>query len=130
MKEDIPWNHGNNLLPILDTQMDVVGGNIVHHHYAKKMSSLEVVLRRSTMSMGAKLSILVQEGCRRLRNCSIDLPWSTKLVHLNKLMVQMRWAEYSQKTRGIVAERILGKLDNNMRNYEYLQRPLYRELKS
>ena len=91
MKEDIPYNHHNQLLPILDTQMGVVNGQVVFHHFSKKMSSLEAVLKRSSMSMGAKMAILVQEGCKRLRNCSISLPWDTKLTHLNKFMVQIRW---------------------------------------
>ena len=67
MKEDIPYNHHNQLLPILDTQMGVVNGQVVFHHFSKKMSSLEVVLERSSMSMGAKMAILVEEGNRRLR---------------------------------------------------------------
>ena len=90
------------------------------------MSSLEVVLKRSAMSMGSKMAILVQEGCRRIKNCSVQLEWEEKVIHLNKLMVQMKWGGYSQVTREIVAERILGKLDNNLRNFTELDRPLYR----
>ena len=41
-------------------------------------------------------------------------------------MVQIRLAGYSQGTREIVAERILGKMDNNLRNFYHLNRPLYR----
>ena len=33
MKEDTPGNHSNGCLPILDTHMEVVGGQIVHHHF-------------------------------------------------------------------------------------------------
>ena len=106
--------------------MGVVGGQIIHHHYTKSMASLEVVLERSAMSAGSKMSILVQEGCRILRNCSWDLPWESKLAHLNKLMVRIKWAGYSFNTRVIVATRILGKLDNNLRNFHLLGRPLYR----
>ena len=71
MKEDISWNHDNNLLPILDTQMGIRDVKIVRHHFSKKMSSLEVVLGRPAISMGSKLSILVQEGCGRVQNCSV-----------------------------------------------------------
>ena len=38
--------------------MGIRDGKVIHHHFSKKMSSLEVVLGRSAMSMGSKLSIL------------------------------------------------------------------------
>ena len=103
MKEDIPGNHGSKLLPIQDTQMGVVDGQIVHHRYSKPMASLEVVLKRSAMSMGAKLAILTQQASRRVRNCSNNLPWESKVMHVNRLMVQMQWAGYGQNQREIVA---------------------------
>ena len=37
MKEDTPGNHPDRMLPILDTKMAVVGGQIVHPHYSKPM---------------------------------------------------------------------------------------------
>ena len=39
LKEDTPGNHSNGMIPILDTQMALVDGLIVHHHYAKPMAS-------------------------------------------------------------------------------------------
>ena len=74
MKEDIPSNHPSGCLPILDTQMEIVNGRIIHHHYSKPMSSLEITNRRSAMSKSTKLSILIQEGARRARNTSKELP--------------------------------------------------------
>ena len=44
-------------------------------------------------------------------------------------MIQMMWARYGENSRKIVAERILGKIDNNMRNLNHLNRPLYRSKK-
>ena len=35
---------------------------------------------------------LVQEGCRIVRNCSLDLQWEVKLRYLNKLVVRIKWA--------------------------------------
>ena len=90
------------------------------------MASLEVVLFRSSMSMGAKLSILTQEACRRIRNFSPALPWSLKVKEINKLMWQMKEGGYSEGTREIVARRTLGKVRMNMWNLEHLQKPLYR----
>ena len=60
--------------------MRYLDGKVIHHYFSKKMSSLKVVPGRSVMSMVSKLSILVQEGCRRVRNCSVELPWKIKLT--------------------------------------------------
>ena len=58
MKEDTPVNHPNKRQPSLDTEVQVVEGNIIHFRYSKHMSSLEVILKNSSMSMGSKLVIL------------------------------------------------------------------------
>ena len=90
------------------------------------MASLEVVLERSSMSLGSKISILVQEGCRMMRNCSPQMDWDSKLTHLNKLMVRIRWAGYGFGVREVIATRILAKVENDARNLRDLGRPLYR----
>ena len=46
MKEDVPWNHENKNLPILDTQMRIVGGQVIYQHFSREKSSLGVVLKR------------------------------------------------------------------------------------
>ena len=53
---------------------------------AKPMASVEVILHRSALTMSSKLNILVQEGARRIRNCSPNLPWMTVQNFLNRLM--------------------------------------------
>ena len=99
MVEDLPGNHETGYLPILDTAMKVEGGQIRFIHYSKPMSSLEVVSGRSAMSQGSKISILSQEGARRLRNCDTSTTWEEKLTFINKLMVQMKWSGHSEATR-------------------------------
>ena len=106
--------------------MAIVDGLIVHDHYAKPMASLEVTLGRSAMSKGSKYNILVQEGCRRLRNMSPSSSWDSKVPHINKLMIQMAWAGYTFKDREIVATRILAKYDTDIRNYTTEGKNIYR----
>ena len=117
MVEDIPGNHSDGYLPILDTQMAVKNGKFTFLHYSKPRASLDVTLERSSMSMSAKLNILTAEGCRRLRNCSLDTPWSTQVKFLNKLMISMMWGGYTPKVREVVARRILAKYTNNLQNF-------------
>ena len=118
MVEDIPGNYAFGYLPILDTQMTVVNGKFLHKHYSKPMSSLEVTLQRTLMSMSAKLNIIANEGYRRLRNCSPNLPWAEQVTYLNKLMISMLYGGYSGKTRQIVARRVIAKYTNNMYTIE------------
>ena len=87
MKEDVPGAHPNGRLPILDTEVQILDGKITHFHYSKPMASLEVIPKRSSMSMRSKLDILTQEANRRIRNCSPSLPWTSKLPSVNRLMI-------------------------------------------
>ena len=121
MKEDTPGGHPNGRLPILDTEVHILEGRIVHYHYNKPMSSLEVILRKSSMSLGSKLDIFTQEA-----NCSPSLPWNEKLKYVNKLMIQMKWAGYPETARTIVATRALAKMDNDVHNLLHLGHPIYR----
>ena len=126
MKEDVPSNHASKMLPILDTQMRMVDGQIVHHHYLKPMASLEITLGRSALSHSSKLNIIVQEGNRRLRNTSKTIPWKDKVHLINKLMIQMYWAGYRRKDREIVSKRILAKQENDRVNHETEGKEYYR----
>ena len=78
------------------------------------------------MSMANKLNILTQEGSRRIRNCSLSLPWEEQREYLNQLSIQMMWSGYSQKCRELVIRRVLAKKDNDLFNLKHLDRPIYR----
>ena len=69
------------------------------------------------MSKASKYNILLQEGCGRLKNMSPTTPWETKVLLINKLMIQMIWSGYNTKDREIVARRILAKHETDMTNY-------------
>ena len=127
MKEDVPSNHPSGAIPILDTEMWIESGRIYHSHYSKPMASKEVILERSAMSTSSKVNILVQEGARRLRNCSLDLSWDKVVSYLNNLMTSMYWGGYSTSQRTLVATRILARHQNNLTNLEEQGRPLYRD---
>ena len=127
MKEDTCFHHGNGRLPILDTEMWMEGGKIVHSHYSKPMASMEVLLARSAMSLASKMDILVQEGGRRIRNCSLDLDWNQVIPFINKLMISMFWAKYPEEVRRMVGVRIMARRNTNLKNLEDLGRPLYRD---
>ena len=78
------------------------------------------------MGMATKINIMVQEGNRRVRNCSMQLPWKVRLRYINRLMAQMMWSGYSQSIREVVARRLIAKIDTNLYNLKHLDRPIYR----
>ena len=126
MKEDTTADHPNRCIPILDTEMWMEDGQILHSHYQKPMASMEVIQARSAMSLASKMDILVQEGSRRIRNCSLSTPWEEITPFLNKLMISMYWARYPESVRRTVATRIVAKWNTNLESLKSLGRPIYR----
>ena len=126
MLEDTPHHHQSQYLPILDTEMRVSNGKFEFRHFSKPMASTEIVNSKSAMSLGSKINILVNEGNRRLRNCIPSMEWKYKVPFLNKLMVSMKWSGYSERVRELVSVRILARYNQNLKNFKYEGRPLYR----
>ena len=81
---------------------------------------------KTAMSMANKISILTQEGSRRLRNCSLSLPWEVQKEYLDRLAIHMKWSGYNQKVREVVLKRVIAKRENNIHNLETLNHPIHR----
>ena len=71
------------------------------------------------------MDILVQEGSRRIRNCSPTTNWVDITLFLNKLMTSMYWAKYPESVRRTVAMRIVARRDTNLENLKSLNRQIY-----
>ena len=74
MEEDIPSNHMDGKLPILDLHcwLDREDGVYKIHYdfYRKPMASRRPLKQRSAIPENQKRSILIEEALRRLRNVS------------------------------------------------------------
>ena len=123
---DVPSNYRDNLLPILDLKMGINEGKLVFYFYSKSMASQNVVHMRSALTSKQKMNILVEEGCRRLKNFSPTLPWRTKVNALNKLMIQMYQVEHKESFREKVADRIIAKYKDTLMNHVSGKKPMYR----
>ena len=62
-------------MPVLDFQMHVDGETILYEFYEKPCASGLVIPANSAHSKQLKLSVMVEEGVRRLRNNSRGLPY-------------------------------------------------------
>ena len=129
MEEDYPSKHTSGKLPILDLQVWVGEGQVLHLHYRKPMASKSVINRRSAFTTREMKNILLEEASRRLRNCSPNLPWVTKAAQLTELNIQMLDAGHSQDFRDLITTRAVAKYSNSLKNHRKVgegQRRMYR----
>ena len=76
---DCPSNHPGGRMPVLDLQMFVgEEGLIMFEFYEKPMAHKFVIPCKSAHSKKMKLAVMVEEGVRRLRNCSKGIDWERK----------------------------------------------------
>ena len=87
----------NNRLPTLDTEIwwDEVSKNIKYSFYEKPMCPNIVIQKDTALSENCIRSSLVQEGVRRLLNCSGDLPVIEKQEILSKFASKMLNSKHS-----------------------------------
>ena len=72
---DVPSSNENGRLPVLDLELEVVNGRIEHGYFEKPCTSEVVIPYTSAHSRKMKMSIMVEEGVRRLRNAARGLDW-------------------------------------------------------
>ena len=117
LKEDVPSNYQSRTLPILDLELWVQGNRIYHQFYKKPMASRMVVQANSAFSTAKKRSILMEEGLRRLRNCSPELEWSDKVKFLNRFSSDMRRSGHVTSFRRRILRRVILKYKTDLTNY-------------
>ena len=84
---DTPSSHLAGMFPVLDLQMWVDKDNcLLYKFYSKPCSSRYVIPEKSAHSKRIKMCVLVEEGLRRMKNCSRRLDWE----HRKGVMVE--WA--------------------------------------
>jgi hypothetical protein len=125
MEEDCPSNHSPAKMPILDLEV-WVDGEIMHQFYKKSMASRKLVLAKSAFSTSKKRSILLEEGMRRLRNCSPNLPWDTKAKFLNRFSSDMKYSGHTPSFRQIILRRTISRYQTELTNHLEGKKKLYR----
>ena len=81
---DYPSNYPNGKVPVLDLQVNIQNNKFTHEFYEKPCASKMVIPHKSAHSRKMKMSVLVEEGLRRLRNNSrgLDVETSRKVMAL------------------------------------------------
>ena len=90
------------------------------------MATRKVVHAKSALPTRVKRSILLEEGSRRLRNCSPELEWEDKVVHLNRLSSEMKNSGHSESFRRTILQRVVSKYENSLSNHQEDKVNMYR----
>ena len=126
MVEDCPSNHPSGRMAILDLEVWVEDRRVNHQFFKKKMAGRKLVQARSAFSTSKKRSILLEEGIRRLRNCSPELDWSIKAYFLNRFSSDMRYSGHSQDFRRTILKRIVARYLTEVSNHLEEKTRMYR----
>jgi hypothetical protein len=96
-------------LPILDLEVWEEGGILLHQFFKKPVASKFVVSAHSAFPASKKRAVLVEEGVRRLRNNSPELPFNFKAKFLTELALEMQNSGHRQSFRAMVLDTALKK---------------------
>ena len=125
---DLPSNHTNMKLPILDMEVWLdEEGNVLHNHYEKKVSSKLVISQRSAHSNASKRSVHIQELTRRMYGTSRELDWDENVAPvLSEYCGRMMAGGYSEKYRKNIVKHALVIYDDKIRKNDAGEVPLNR----
>ena len=103
---DCGYNHHEQggRVPVLDVEVWIGKGKdgrlkILHSHYMKKMSSRLVLMSRSAHGNNTKRNVMVSEGCRILKNCSMYLSWVDVAAKVSEFVRRMEYSGYGDEFR-------------------------------
>ena len=96
---DVPSNHGDKKLPMLDSKVWIESGEINFEFYQKETKNKLVLSRRSAMPIRQKIQIHTENIFGRLHNMRKNLDDITKINILNKFMECLKLSGYNHKQR-------------------------------
>ena len=123
---DCPSLNPDGRVPILDLGVSVEDGRVVHDHYEKPCASKFVIPFNSAHSRKMKMTVLVEEGLRRLRNTSRGLEWERSRVVMAGWSQKLRRSGYPATVRHQVIKTALEKWDKMCEKEDAGVRPVHR----
>ena len=125
---DCPSMHPEtNKVPVLDLQVSVKSGTqIVYEFYEKPVASKFVIPQNSAHSKSMKMSVLVEEGVRRLRNCSRGMDGQKSRNVMTSWAHKLRRSGYPGTTRHQVIKAACEKYEKMCQDEDEGVRPIHR----
>ena len=125
MEPDYPSKHGGKM-PCLDIQVWIDNGRAIYDFYSKPMASPYIIMAKSAVSMKVKRNVVLQEGLRRIRRTSPDIPMTSLNNTLSKFSNAMRISGYDRKFRYQAIKGILDANDKFLTDVNTGSKSLYR----
>ena len=123
---DCPSLNTDEKVPVLDLKVSVQDDKIVHDHFEKECASKFVIPYSSAHSRKMKMSVLVEEGLRRLRNTSRGLEWERSRIAMEKWSRKLRRSGYPETVRHEVIKTALDRWDRMCKEEDEGVRPVHR----
>ena len=125
---DCPSNHqeGEGEMPVLDVQMHVEEDTILYEFYEKPCASGLVIPANSAHSKQLKLSVMVEEGVRRLRNNSRGLDWEKRRSVMEGWSRKLKRSGYPATFRHQVVKAAVDKWERMCKDEDEGRRPIHR----
>ena len=100
------------MCPVLDLQVFVGNDGLIgYKFFSKPCASKFVIPEKSAHSKQMKMAVLVEEGLRRMRNCSRGLEWSVRKTIMEEWARKLRRSGYSVTTRHQVIKEAVEKYE-------------------
>ena len=124
---DSPSIHQGGMMPVLDLQMYVGKDGLVKYEFYKKPCASQLTIpARSAHSKQQKLSVMVEEGLRRLRNHSRGLEWEKRKVCMEDWARKLQKSGYPPTFRHQVVKAAVEKWEKMCRDEDAGLRPIHR----
>ena len=124
---DCPSMHQNKKMPVLDIQMSLSNNNkIVYEFFEKPCANKFTITKASAHNNRMKMSVLVEEGVRRMRNCSRNLEPEVVNGVMGKWAEKLRRSGYPQTTRHQVIKTAVQKFESMCKVEDGGGRPVHR----
>ena len=99
---DVPTANPNGRMAVLDLEVAVNGEKVEHGHFEKACAAEVVIPFTSAHSRKMKMSIMVEEGVRRLRNGARGLDWERSRSVMELWSKKLRRSRYPATMRHVM----------------------------
>ena len=94
---DVPSNHPDKKMPVLDLQVWLEGKQIKYIFYEKPMKSSKVIEKKSALPYTMKMRALTQEAFRRIHNTEKGVFEENKGSILSHFMQKLKNSGYNEQ---------------------------------